>query len=505
MPVGKPLTLEEYKERLRIKFPDYSINIITKSEIIKTEDKLDIECPSCKSIFHPYPHNFIKKEHPLCPTCSIKLGNKKTYLSEADFYKRIESKLVDGISVHNYKNAKEYVDITCKCGKNFSLKADSLFNRNNLYCLECNKTESNNRLKELYTMSHEEFIKNLNPDSHIIVLGKYENQDTKIKCKCSVCGYGEKEEWNVWPRSIKNEIMCPYCEKLDSMQRNRSTNEEYLEWRKTKYPDSKVVIIGKYETKETKLEYLCSNCGKTDLKYPFGIKDVSYCKDCAKIIGGSHSRLSKEEFDSRIKVIEEYGFEFIKPIDYSKLFDGKHDCKCKKCGHIWGAKPSNMFKKRMGCPVCKESKGEKVIRYYLERLGINFKAQFKFKDLKGKKNRSLPYDFGVLDDNDKLRFLIEFDGRHHYQMIRRRKTDTIETMLERLSQTKFNDYIKNKYCAIKDIPLLRIGYWEFKDIESIINNFMEGLGFIENNQIFETSDKLQVSVSPNSNSYKDQL
>ena len=49
----------------------------------------------------------------------------------------------------------------------------------------------------------------------------------------------------------------------------------------------------------------------------------------------------------------------------------------------------------------------------------------------------------------------------HYNM---RGTDTLEDFIQR----KINDGIKNEYCLNKGIKLIRIPYWEFKNIENIL-------------------------------------
>lgn len=44
---------------------------------------------------------------------------------------------------------------------------------------------------------------------------------------------------------------------------------------------------------------------------------------------------------------------------------------------------------------------------------------------------------------------------------------------EGFKQTQLRDGIKNEYCQAKDIPLLRIPYWEFDQIESLVIDFLQ--------------------------------
>jgi len=62
--------------------------------------------------------------------------------------------------------------------------------------------------------------------------------------------------------------------------------------------------------------------------------------------------------------------------------------------------------------------------------------------------------------------LIEYDGEFHYKPARYSKDKN--KMLVKLKYQQENDNIKNIYCKNNNIPLLRIPYWEFKNIETIL-------------------------------------
>jgi len=55
--------------------------------------------------------------------------------------------------------------------------------------------------------------------------------------------------------------------------------------------------------------------------------------------------------------------------------------------------------------------------------------------------------------------LIEYDGGFHFT-----KTTIVD-----FDKVKKHDSIKNLYCAKNNIRLLRIPYWEFLNIENILN------------------------------------
>ena len=127
--------------------------------------------------------------------------------------------------------------------------------------------------------------------------------------------------------------------------------------------------------------------------------------------------------------------------------------KCLKCGHEWKISPNKLITERQGCPVCNSTKGENRIIKFLQDHNINFVFQMKFDDLKYKSN--LYYDFYI----PSLNTLIEYDGEFHYFDIF--ENGSFETSLIR-------DELKNKYAISNNIDLIRIPYWDFNNIESIL-------------------------------------
>ena len=71
----------------------------------------------------------------------------------------------------------------------------------------------------------------------------------------------------------------------------------------------------------------------------------------------------------------------------------------------------------------------------------------------------------------KLNILVEYDGEHHFKKI----------------NTLRNDFIKNNYAFENKIPLLRIPYTNYDNIEDIITNFIKNnnLNCQENHQLIK--------------------
>lgn len=93
------------------------------------------------------------------------------------------------------------------------------------------------------------------------------------------------------------------------------------------------------------------------------------------------------------------------------------------------------------------------------------------------------YDFYLPQYN----LFIEYDGQQHYKPVRFFGND--EDAKYVYERTKEHDEIKNRYCKENNINLLRIPYWETKNIETIINNCLQRLsekGFVEKSTKYAT-------------------
>lgn len=153
-------------------------------------------------------------------------------------------------------------------------------------------------------------------------------------------------------------------------------------------------------------------------------------------------KLTQQEFiDKAIKIHgDKYDYSLVNYINNNT----KVKIICKKHG-IFEQKPNNHLSNN-GCPVCKESKGEKEISKILEEKSINYIAQYKFIDCVNK--ISLPFDFYLPDYNT----CIEFDGIQHFKSIEYWGGS------DGLKKRQNNDKIKNDYCLKNNIRLIRVKY-----------------------------------------------
>ena len=121
------------------------------------------------------------------------------------------------------------------------------------------------------------------------------------------------------------------------------------------------------------------------------------------------------------------------------------------------------------CSYCKESKGERKIKEILKENLISHDKEYTFDDLVGLKGGLLRFDVPVFYDKEKskLRMLIEFDGKQHYEWIKKWMTK------EEFEALQIHDQLKNEYCKKHNIKLIRIPYWDFDNIESILSKELD--------------------------------
>ena len=110
---------------------------------------------------------------------------------------------------------------------------------------------------------------------------------------------------------------------------------------------------------------------------------------------------------------------------------------------------------------CIRSIAERRIESLFERIGIPYQCEYRFGDCRDK--RELPFDFAIFDTSNNLIALIELDGSQHYKPAYGRN----------IEYTQHHDKIKNEYCVLHNIPLIRIPYWNFEDVEEAVLKELE--------------------------------
>ena len=210
-----------------------------------------------------------------------------------------------------------------------------------------------------------------------------------------------------------------------------------------------------FKNSDSKIKIFCKTCNNIFYQDLMNHKNGQGCPKCADKKRANKRKLSiKEQINQirKVKNIKECAYFWNTYIDNGK----KMKIKCMKCGNIFKQCIQN-HKNGQGCPKCGSvSIGENKIEDTLNKLNIHFIRQKRF--INCKRKRELPFDFYISD----LNVCIEYDGIQHFESIERFGGE------KQLEERKLNDKIKNNYCFVQKIKLIRIPYWDFDNIEDIL-------------------------------------
>lgn len=269
---------------------------------------------------------------------------------------------------------------------------------------------------------------------------------------CFVCKEKFFSSWN----TIRSNYNCGVC---SGKQVANTTSLSFLrpelvkEWSNKNIVNPETVSLhsGKH------VLWTCKKCG---FEWKACISDRSAgsgCPACSGNIVTDKNRLSLL-FPN---ISKEWNFTKNKTLIPENISFGSNKrvwWKCLTCGYEWMTSPLHRSW-GTNCPNCKESRGEKRISNFLNKNSIFFIPEYGFDNCKN--IYKLPFDFYLPEYN----ILIEYDGILHYK-----DTFNNPTNFEKI---KTRDAIKTKYCVDNNILLIRIPYWEFNNIEDILNDCLK--------------------------------
>ena len=356
---------------------------------------------------------------------------------------------------NEYENTHQKLEIQCYCGNKFNVSF-KVFSRKRTPKQQCNECGSKNKISKK-TLPLEKLKEEINIkfNGEFEVLGDYKNRKTHTRFKHKVCGY----EWLTTPDNFLRDKGCPKCNKRVCQSKpiktkNKESNN-IIRISKTEYFKAKVKelsgeeysVLSNYTKATDKITLRHNKCGREYQTQPHHFLSGSRCPIC-----WNESKLGKfqkdtNQFANEIK--EKYKNEYTIIGEYVGART-KTEVRHNKCGNIFEVSPDNLLRGK-GCPYCFESKGEKRIEKYLKENNIGYTLQFKIN--KCRNIRPLPFDFAILD-NESLMYLIEYDGKQHFQPIK------FFGGIESFKDIIIKDDIKNRFCTKNNISLLRISYKE---------------------------------------------
>lgn len=337
-----------------------------------------------------------------------------------------------------YKGSKNKVTITCNIHGNFEqVASEHLRGRG---CEKCGRKKCDSeKFIEKAIQTHGNKYDYSNVD--------YKTSKEKVNIKCNKHGIFEQVAQN-----HINGQGCSICSGNITL-----TNDKFIEKAKKIHGYKYDYSLVNYVNSKTKIKIICKKHGIFNQN---PTEHTSQKQGCPKCAGVGRTTIDFIN-DAQEKHENKY--------DYSKVTFKKYDEKISIICPIHGEFSQKPYIHLMGsgCQKCSESKGERKIASFLVKNNINFEKQKTFDNcLNLKTGRLLKFDFHIPERN----MCIEYDGEYYYEPWRLYFDKN--TANEKFNEMKIRDQIKTEYCKNNNILLLRIPYFELKNIDIIISNYL---------------------------------
>ena len=324
-----------------------------------------------------------------------------------------------------------YWKCQCKCGNIVEVSAESL-KRNIPHDCGCVKLQLQ-REKEQAKENKLNYLVGKRFGRLVVESRTEERQNGSVvwKCKCDCGNYK-----NVPTHSLQNNHTQSCGCLIREVQGIDITNQKF----------GKLTALYPIESNSSSLMWHCKcECGN-EIDVIAGSLTSGNTKSCGCLKKeNAHftqlkSNLVGQRF-GKLLVVEE-----TKERQYEKVV---WKCQC-DCGNIVYLNTTRLRQGNdISCGCQKTSYGASQIEKLLKNNNLNYKKEYSNKELNGKR-----FDFALLNKNNEVIRLIEFDGEQHYRYSGGWNTK------KNMILTQQRDQVKNEYALSHNIPLVRIPYWE---------------------------------------------
>lgn len=383
----------------------------------------------------------------------IRLGKLKT---TKEFMSNLNEKFNNEFeAVSEYTGNKNKITVKHKiCGELIERYAGDLLKTG---CKKCNQRKMGRRSAKT-TEQYKEEVFNLVGDEYL-VLGEYVRNKKPVVMKHNTehC----KHEFSMNPNSFLRGQRCPICGHAKKSEKLRRKKDDVISQIHS-IENGRYSIVSEYKNQRDTILIFDSKCkGTFETNFEKFVK-YKRCQCCSP----NPSALKTQEEFERI-VYEQHGDEYTILGEYTGK-ENKIEVRHEKCGEIFNPTAHNLAR-GSGCPVCNtasNSKGAKRVQKNLEELKLLYRREFYIKGCRGKKG-AYKFDFAVFDKDGNIICVIEYDGKQHFEAVE------FFGGIEGLKDTQKRDKNKNNYCYKNGIPIYRIPYWEFENIDIIVKTIFE--------------------------------
>ncbi len=307
-----------------------------------------------------------------------------------------------------------------------------------------------------------ERAKELKPEYELLST-EYINSKTDLLWKCK-----EEHEFAMRWNDFQQNNGCPVCSGS-----NKHYKKHYKQIILNKFSDIKTVE-GKYNNRDSILKIVCHNSHTTYSSWNHLSKRCGNigCVDCSN----SSFAISRRKSDqSYIDIIQKLLPTYI----VIKILQVQGDkaqalMRCGKGHPEYTSTINNIISNNTKCPVCSkiESKVEATTRLIIEGIfGVPFSSTRPNFLKNPETGRNLELD----GYNEELKLAFEYDGEQHYEP---KFNMTQEDLIKRQEL----DRLKNRLCKENNITLIRIPYWENKNLEEFIKSELDAHCIIANKE-----------------------
>jgi len=324
-------------------------------------------------------------------------------------------------------------------------------------------SEKTIRIKIINKVKNEKKLKYCKCCKCTLLLEKYFriNRKGQYNKTCNVCLDRLKER-----REEKFKNKCFQCDRCDS---NFSTNtmlQRHIKGVHDKIKDFEC----------SKCDYKCSM--NSDLKRHVKgvhdkIKDFECSKCDFKCSHSSHLKQHTKQVHDKLKDFEcdrcdsKFSLNGNLQIHIKAVHDKIKDFECNKCDSNFSTNGSLKIHIKVCTGEMNCSSGEFKIMKILEKFNIDYDYNETYKV---KHKSYLRWDF-IIEINDEKAF-IEYDGKQHFEPVCFGGISEEEALIA-YDKCVLRDSLKNEFCEDHNLKLLRIPYYEKKNIEKLIKDFLK--------------------------------
>lgn len=319
-------------------------------------------------------------------------------------------------------------------------------------CADKKKQEALTKTHQNNLKTEEQFRKELlKKQPNLLPNDSYINKNTKYHCICKIHNC---DVYTTPDKYLNKNQGCKLCAIEKSKCAIRYTDKSYKE--KAYLLNKNIKILSTYQNVKKRIHVRCKVC---NYEWNPIAETLIWTNPCGCPNCSGNVIKTPESFESELKITHPE-LKLLSP--YIRA-NRKLHVLCTDCNRDFMATP-NKLQQGQHCPYCKISHGESVIRSILTNLSIEFEMQKRFDDLKGVGGRKLSYDFYFPTYN----FLVEYQGKQHEKPVVFKGTNK-KTSLLSFEKQQEHDRRKREYAKNHGIDLLEIWYWDFNNIEQILN------------------------------------